>query len=79
MPLRLWDVNWKIDSIVSTFFTNELSKRPDVLCTISLSNSIESQDLFFEILEFIIKLDTEDIGLDGFDIMDMITEVSQII
>ena len=33
----------------------------------------------FEILEFIIKLDTEDIGLDGFDIMDMITEVSQII
>ena len=33
----------------------------------------------FEILKFIIKLDTEDIGLDGFDIMDMITEVSQII
>lgn len=33
----------------------------------------------FEILEFITKLDTEDIDLDGFDIMDMITEVSQII
>lgn len=30
----------------------------------------------FEILEFITKLDTEDINLDGFDIMDMITEVS---
>ena len=29
--------------------------------------------------EFITKLDTEDIDLDGFDIMDMITEVSQII
>ena len=33
----------------------------------------------FEILEFITKLDTEDIDLNGFDIMDMITEVSQII
>lgn len=33
----------------------------------------------FEILEFITKLDTKDIDLDGFDIMDMITEVSQII
>lgn len=31
----------------------------------------------FEILEFIKQLDTEDIGLDGFDFMDMITEVGQ--
>ena len=40
---------------------------------------VDNISQIFEILEFITKLDTEDIDLDGFDIMDMITEVSQII
>lgn len=40
---------------------------------------VDNVSQVFEILEFITKLDTEDIDLDGFDIMDMITEVSQII